>query len=243
MHIAVCVTQVPDTTHLSVDTQHRLQSTGTERVMNAFCEYALETALRLKEARPDEVTVTAFSLSATANKEAIKRAIAMGCDAGYLIEDSSADALDAYTTAWILSKAIQHRHEQLQSHARHGIRSAPQVVPSATGRSRSAVEADGEARRHATSCDHNGCREGPCQAAGCEEGIGAPAYRVSVPTPRHLHAARSTRRSGRVHRDRGARACARASSRPVLDQATMTPAPAMSLRSAAPKFCAQPSTC
>ena len=59
MNIVVCVKQVPDTYEekkLS-DADKTLDREGVEGVMNELDEYAVEEALRLKEANGGEVTI------------------------------------------------------------------------------------------------------------------------------------------------------------------------------------------
>lgn len=106
MKIVVCVKQVPDTAHLKFDSANGLALDGVESVMNPFCEYAVETAIRLKEAHEGS-TVTAITIGSPQAKEVLKRAVAMGCDDAYLISDSAFDGADAWATAYTLAEGIK----------------------------------------------------------------------------------------------------------------------------------------
>lgn len=106
MDIVVCVKQVYDTSQLKFDEATGEMRPGAELILNPFCEYALETALRLKEAK-GEGNVVAFSLGGSQAKEALKKAIAMGTDEAFLLDDPAFDGSDSSTTALALAKAIQ----------------------------------------------------------------------------------------------------------------------------------------
>ena len=58
MNILVCAKQVPDTTVIKIDpVKHTLIRTGVPSILNTFDTYALETALRLREAEGGTITV------------------------------------------------------------------------------------------------------------------------------------------------------------------------------------------
>ncbi len=106
MRLVVCVKQVPDTAHLKFSGDGQLLSESFEWVMNPFCEYALETAIRLKESI-EGATLVAMSVGAPQAKDVLKRALAMGADEAYLISDHCFTGSDAMTTAHILATAVQ----------------------------------------------------------------------------------------------------------------------------------------
>lgn len=106
MNIVVCVKQIPDTAHLKFDAQNQLAQDSLELIMNPFCEYAVETAIRLKEAH-EGGKLTALCLGGPQAKETLKRAVAMGADEAYLISDAAFDDSDAWATAYALKAAIQ----------------------------------------------------------------------------------------------------------------------------------------
>ena len=78
MNIVVCVKQTPDTAATVTVQDGKVSWGDAALVINPWDEYAVETALRLKEAQGGKVT--ALSMGPEAAKEAIKHALAMGCD-------------------------------------------------------------------------------------------------------------------------------------------------------------------
>ena len=78
LKILVTVKLVPDTNaDKRIDpAKMRLVRTGVETVLNPFDEYALEAALQLKEKLNDGSTVTVVSMTAPANKEIVRKALA-----------------------------------------------------------------------------------------------------------------------------------------------------------------------
>ena len=56
MNILVCVKQVPDTTEIRIDpVKHTLIRDGVPSILNPFDAYALEMALRIRDARGGKV--------------------------------------------------------------------------------------------------------------------------------------------------------------------------------------------
>jgi electron transfer flavoprotein beta subunit len=102
MNIVVCVKQVPDTwaeKRLSADDK-TVDRDGVDGVMNELDEYAVEEALRIKEAQGGEVTVLT-----------IRKALSMGADAAVHLVDPGLHGSDALATSYALAKAlgtIQH---------------------------------------------------------------------------------------------------------------------------------------
>lgn len=87
MKLAACINHVPDTAAkinvaaggMSID------KTGVTYVINPYDEFAIEECLRLKEKNGGEVTVV--SLGGDANKESLRKALAMGVDNAVLLKD------------------------------------------------------------------------------------------------------------------------------------------------------------
>jgi electron transfer flavoprotein beta subunit len=89
--IAVCVKRVPDTeARIKIASDGRsIDEAGVKFILNPYDEFAIEEALRLKEAAgAGEVVVV--SLGGDASQETIRTALAMGADRGVLLK---ADAL------------------------------------------------------------------------------------------------------------------------------------------------------
>lgn len=106
MKIVVGIKQVPDTTHVKFDANGNVQPDSVELILNPCCGYAVETAIRIKEAHEGS-TVIAFTVGGPQAKDVLKRAIAMGCDEAYLLNDGAFQDSDAFGTARILTAAIQ----------------------------------------------------------------------------------------------------------------------------------------
>src|SRR5215212_10069239 len=111
MNIAVCIKQVPDpeipTSQFKVDEAAKavIPPPGVAPVISTFDLHAIEAAVQLKEAHGGQVTV--ISLGPATVRDALKRAIAMGCDAAVQLEDPAFEGGDSYTTATALAAAIQ----------------------------------------------------------------------------------------------------------------------------------------
>lgn len=106
MHIVVCTKQTPDSeAKMSVDASGKVSWGGSPLIINPWDEYAVEEALRLREMHGGKVTV--ISMGPPEAVEALKHAIAMGCDEAVRIwEDACADS-DTLATSYVLAKAIE----------------------------------------------------------------------------------------------------------------------------------------
>ena len=104
--IAVLLKQTPDTeTKIKIKPDASgIEETDIKWVINPYDEYAVEEALRFKEAAGggEVVIVTAGSKRAT---ETMRQALAMGADRGIRIDTEGID-LDSYTLSVILAKAL-----------------------------------------------------------------------------------------------------------------------------------------
>lgn len=107
MNIVVCVKQTPASANLPIDlATGKVKTEGLQLGVNPFDEYAIEEALRLKERLPGSV-VHVLSFGPAGAEEAIRAALALGCDAGALVSDPAFDSSDSLATAYLLSLAIQ----------------------------------------------------------------------------------------------------------------------------------------
>lgn len=107
MKIFVCLKQVPDTeTRIQIKADRTgIEEAGVKWVMNPYDEYAVEEALKLKEARGSgQVTVISIGPKARVT-EALRTAMAMGADDGIVIDTT--EHLDTFLTAQALAGAIQ----------------------------------------------------------------------------------------------------------------------------------------
>ena len=106
MNIVVLVKQVPDTwaeRKLS-ETDRTLDRASVDAVINELDEYAVEEALRLKEAHGGHVTV--LTMGPARASETIRKALSMGADAGIHVTDDALHGSDAIQTAKALAKAV-----------------------------------------------------------------------------------------------------------------------------------------
>jgi electron transfer flavoprotein beta subunit len=107
MNIVVCVKQVPDTwaeKKLSPDDK-TVDRDGVDGVMNELDEYAVEEALRIKEAHGGEVTV--LSMGPEKAGESIRKALSMGADKAIHLVDPALHGSDALATSYALAQALK----------------------------------------------------------------------------------------------------------------------------------------
>jgi electron transfer flavoprotein beta subunit len=106
MNIVVCVKQVPDTwaeKKLS-DSDRTVDRASVEGVMNELDEYAVEEALKIKEAHGGEVTV--LTMGPEKAVETIRKALSMGADAAIHIVDDALHGSDALATSYAMAQAL-----------------------------------------------------------------------------------------------------------------------------------------
>ena len=105
MKIAVCVSQVPDTTtKVKVGSDGKtIDPAGVTYIINPYDEFAVEAALQLKEKNGGETIV--ISVGKDSNKEAIKKAYAMGIEKGILVKSDT--EMDSYAVAKNLADVLK----------------------------------------------------------------------------------------------------------------------------------------
>ncbi len=105
MKIIAFVKQVPDSAATVVVEDGKISWGDAPLVINPWDEYAVEAALQQKEAHGG--TVTAISMGDESAKEALKHALAMGCDEAILISDPALANVDTRATAEVLAAAVR----------------------------------------------------------------------------------------------------------------------------------------
>ena len=106
MKIIVFVKQVPDTDDVKLDPKTgNLCREGVKSMLNPLDANAVEAALRLREAHGG--TVAAVTMGPPQAEEALKKALAMGCDEAYLLSDRAFGGADTLATSYVLSKAAE----------------------------------------------------------------------------------------------------------------------------------------
>jgi electron transfer flavoprotein beta subunit len=106
MHIVVCIKQVPDTSEVRIDPEtNTLVREGVPSIINPHDENAIEAALQLKEEHG--AAVTAITMGPPQAEDALRQALAMGCDEAILISDRAFAGSDTLATSYILAQAIR----------------------------------------------------------------------------------------------------------------------------------------
>lgn len=110
MKIFVCIKQVPDTeTRIKIAGDgNSIDLNGAKWIMCPFDEFAVEEAIQFKEKNPS-ATVTVISAGPERVKEALRTALAMGCDNAIQVE--LPENSDSFLTAQALAKAIEKEGE------------------------------------------------------------------------------------------------------------------------------------
>jgi electron transfer flavoprotein beta subunit len=105
MKILVCIKQVPDMESRFKPAADGLWFDETDLAwrMNEYDEYAVEQAIQLKEQLGNEPELTVLSIGPDRVVEAIKKALAMGCDKAAHIQDSEAHHKDPWQIASIIA--------------------------------------------------------------------------------------------------------------------------------------------
>jgi len=107
LNIVVPIKQVPETTEVQFDEETgRLIREGVAAIINPFDEYALEEALRIREKHGG--TVKALTMGPPWAADALRDAIAMGADEGWLATDRAFAGADTWATSLTLAKCIEH---------------------------------------------------------------------------------------------------------------------------------------
>ncbi len=111
MKIAVCVSHVPDTaTKVIIGSDGKsIDPSGVTYVVNPYDEFAIEEALKTKEQLGGEVVV--ISLGTDANKESIRKALAMGADSAVLLKDDK--QRDSFAVAKALAEEIKNQGAEI----------------------------------------------------------------------------------------------------------------------------------
>lgn len=106
MNIVACVKAVPDTwadKKLLPDTK-TLDRESAAAVLNELDEYAVEEALRLKEAHGG--TVTILTMGPSTSVQTVRKALSMGADAAVMVTDDALVGSCAMATSRVLAAAI-----------------------------------------------------------------------------------------------------------------------------------------
>ncbi|MGI8535996.1 MAG: electron transfer flavoprotein subunit beta/FixA family protein [Mycobacteriales bacterium] len=109
MNIVVLVKQVPDTwaERKLQDSDKTLDRASVDVVMNEIDEYAVEEALRIKEAAGDDAAVTILTMGPARAVETIRKALSMGADKAVHLTDEALHGSCALQTSHALATVLE----------------------------------------------------------------------------------------------------------------------------------------
>jgi len=110
LKIVVCVKLVPDSAAKLVAVNGRASWGDAQMVINPWDEFAVEAALRQQEALGGSVTV--ISMGGENARDALKHALAMGCEEAVLISPPTPEGADTQVTSQMLAAAIRKINTQ-----------------------------------------------------------------------------------------------------------------------------------
>jgi len=107
MRLLICIKQVPDsTTRVKIAPGGRSVVTdGVTWSISPYDEYAIEVALECKDSAPDTI-VSVISVGGPRTKDALRQALAMGCDDATLVASDGPDGLGPLGIANALKRAV-----------------------------------------------------------------------------------------------------------------------------------------
>lgn len=109
LNIYVCVKRVPDTeSKIRIDHEtNRVAEEGLTFILSPYDEYAVEEALRLREAKGGKVTV--LSVGPEESTVTLKKCLAMGADDAVLLKDETPETYDGLRTARVIAQMMKTR--------------------------------------------------------------------------------------------------------------------------------------
>ena len=107
MKIVVCVKQVPDTeTRVQIAPEgNAIVESDVNWIVSPYDEFAIEEALKIKEAQGGEVVVV--TVGPDRAQSALRTALAMGANSAVHVKDPSLDGADTLATARALAGALK----------------------------------------------------------------------------------------------------------------------------------------
>ena len=111
MEIIVCIKPVLDPelppAKFAVDGKKNevIPPEGMPFVMSPYDALAVEAALKIKEAKGGKVTV--LTLGTKFTEDVMRKAVAMGADEGFILNDAAFEGSDGFATAHILTQAVK----------------------------------------------------------------------------------------------------------------------------------------
>jgi electron transfer flavoprotein beta subunit len=129
MKIVVCVKQVPDTeARIKIAPDNKgISESDLNWIVSPYDEFAIEEALKLKEAKGGEVVL--ISVGPERVQSALRNGLAMGADSAIHMKDPLFDTLDSHGTAWTLAAAIKPLGADLILAGQQGVGTDNSQVP------------------------------------------------------------------------------------------------------------------
>ena len=120
MNSVVCIAQVPDTeARIKISTDgRRIDEAGLKFIVSPYDEFALEEAIRLKEAKGGDVTVVAFGPDRV--QQALRECLARGATKALHLKGEVADA-DSLGIAKVVAAAIKALPHDLVFFGKQGV--------------------------------------------------------------------------------------------------------------------------
>jgi electron transfer flavoprotein beta subunit len=106
--LLVLVKQVPETENVKLDPETgTMLRSAADAVLNPLDLHAVEEAVRIRERSAGKVSVSILSMGPPIAKEAVRDALALGCDSGFLVTGKELAGADTWATAYTLAQAIR----------------------------------------------------------------------------------------------------------------------------------------
>lgn len=106
MNIVVLVKQVPENLSVGLDRDNgRVRRAEAKGTLDLLSRHAVEAGLALKAAAGG--TLTAVAMGPSGADQALKAALAMGCDEAVLVTDPALEGADSLATATVLASAVK----------------------------------------------------------------------------------------------------------------------------------------
>jgi len=113
MKIVCCVKYVPDATaDRRFNSDHTVDRAGVDGVLSELDEYAVEEALKIREAG-DESEIVVVTMGPDIARAAILKSLQMGADSGVHVVDEAIHGSDAVGTSLVLAKVIEQQQADL----------------------------------------------------------------------------------------------------------------------------------
>ncbi len=108
--IIVCIKQVPDTSDIKWTINNTIQRDGLDSIINPYDIGAIQLAKNVRtllSKRNISTTIQAVTMGPLQAVEALKTAIAYGCDEAFLLSDKKFSGADTLATAYTLAQFIK----------------------------------------------------------------------------------------------------------------------------------------